>query len=75
MAKDLVCTNCGFRGKPKCFTKGSILIELVLWICLIVPGLIYSIWRHTSRYNGCPTCGAAHMIPIDSPMARKLMSS
>ena len=75
MAKELMCTNCGFKGKPKLITKGSILIELVLWICLILPGLIYSIWRHASRYKGCPSCGAANMIPLDSPIAQKLRSA
>jgi hypothetical protein len=63
---ELVCTNCGFRGKSKRVTKGSFLIELVLWLMLIVPGLIYSIWRLTSRYSACPQCGAGNMIPIDS---------
>ena len=63
MAKELICTNCGHKGEPKLITKGSILIELVLWLFLIVPGLIYSFWRHTSRYKGCPTCGAGREIP------------
>jgi len=25
-------------------TRGSILIEIVLWLCFLVPGLIYFIW-------------------------------
>ena len=70
---ELICTNCGFRGKAKRITKGSILIEIVLWIMLLVPGLIYSIWRLASRYNGCPQCGAGNMIPIDSPKGHKLV--
>jgi len=73
MAKELLCTKCGHKGKPKLFTKGSIFIEIVLWICFIIPGLIYSIWRHASRYKGCPKCNEPNMIPLDSPIAQKML--
>jgi len=74
MKKDMLCTNCGLQGKPKLKTKGSILIEIILWICFIVPGLIYSIWRHTTRYKACPSCAAQNMIPLDSPRAREMLA-
>ena len=69
----MVCPSCGTRGEPKTITRGSTLIELILWLCLIVPGLIYSIWRLTTRQKGCPACGAAGMIPVTSPMGKKLV--
>lgn len=73
MAKAMICPNCFTQGKPKLYTKGSILIELVLWLCLIVPGVIYSLWRHTSgRYWGCSHCGAGGLVPLDSPRGRQL---
>jgi len=74
MAENLLCLNCGTQGKPKLKTKGSIFIEIILWLCLIVPGLIYSIWRHTTRYKACPSCGAPNMIPLDSPRAQEILS-
>lgn len=67
-----ICKDCGYVGGGKTITKGSILIELVLWCFLIIPGLIYSIWRHTSRYEGCPKCGGQALIPLDSPIGKKL---
>jgi hypothetical protein len=73
MARELICPNCGFEGKPKRVTKGSILIELFLWIFLIIPGLVYSIWRLTSRYDACPDCTAPNMVPLDSPRGKKLL--
>lgn len=73
MAKDMVCVNCGYRGKPKTVTKGSILIEIVLWLALIVPGIIYSLWRLTTRHSACPQCAAANMVPAGSPRGRKLI--
>jgi len=75
MAKELICVNCGTQGKPKIITKGSILIEIVLWICLIVPGIIYSLWRHTSgRQPVCPSCGSPGMIPLGSPKAQAMLT-
>lgn len=66
------CTACGTEGPEKLRTKGSILIEIVLWLMFIVPGVIYSIWRHASRDRVCAACGNASLVPPDSPMARKL---
>jgi len=73
-ANELYCQNCGRISIPKKITKGSFWIELVLWLCLIVPGFIYSIWRLTSRYTGCSLCTSANMIPVDSPKARRELS-
>ena len=74
MAKEMICTSCGTKGKPKRKTKGSIFVEIILWICFIIPGVIYSIWRMTTRYKACPSCDAPNMIPVDSPMAQKIMA-
>jgi hypothetical protein len=46
--------------------------ELLLWLLLILPGMLYSLWRHTARYKGCPTCAEPRMIPLDSPAGGQL---
>jgi hypothetical protein len=69
----LICPHCGTRADPAIHTKGSTLLELFLWLCLILPGLIYSIWRVTSREQVCPTCRATGMIPVNSPRGRQLV--
>jgi len=68
-----ICTNCGFIGNRKKITKGSIPIEILLWICFLLPGLIYTVWRLTTRYFGCPECAAVDMIPVDSPKGKRLL--
>lgn len=73
MSKELICANCGFKGTPKKVTKENILIEIILWLFFIIPGLIYSIWRLTTKYKACPKCGATNMVPIDSPIGKKLL--
>ena len=72
MAK-IVCTSCGYIGYAKTVTKGSFFIELVLWLCFLIPGLIYSIWRLTTKCKACPSCNQATIIPADSPMAKKFL--
>lgn len=74
MKHDKLCLQCGTIGSTKRMMKGSILTELFLWIFFIVPGLIYTIWRHCTVYQGCRQCGSANVIPTDSPRARELGS-
>jgi hypothetical protein len=69
------CQNCGAIAKPRTRVKGSFFIELILWLCFLIPGIIYSIWRLTTKEQVCPRCGAPNMIPIDSPMARAALSA
>jgi hypothetical protein len=63
MAREFYCPNCGTVGRPKTATRGSFLMEVSLWLLLIVPGLIYSLWRLTTKTKVCPKCGAP---PYDS---------
>lgn len=60
--QQMVCERCATVAVPKTITKGAFLIELVLWCAFLVPGLVYSLWRLTTRYEGCPACGG-QMIP------------
>jgi len=65
--KIMVCRVCDYAGPVRIETPGSFLIEVVLWIFFIVPGVIYSLWRHASRREVCRNCGSRMMIPPGSP--------
>ena len=67
----LYCSACGQVSDGQRHVPGSILIELVLWLCLLVPGICYSIWRHSAARKVCPTCKNAGLIPVTSPRARQ----
>jgi hypothetical protein len=69
----MICSQCGYMGQPKLYTKGNIFLEILLWFLFLLPGLIYSIWRHMSRFKGCPKCGAPYMVPLDSPRGRQFI--
>lgn len=65
------CPACGQTGNGVRHVPGSILIELVLWLCFLVPGIIYSIWRHAASKKACHVCRTAELIPVNSPRARR----
>lgn len=70
---DVVCGSCGTRGTPKTVTKGSFLLELFLFLCFFIPGLLYAIWRSTTKHKACRTCGSPNLVPADSPIGREII--
>ena len=66
-----ICTECGTVGYPVNKTPGSFFIELILWLCFLVPGLIYSVWRLASRKKACSIC-SGKMVPLNTPMGKRL---
>lgn len=71
--KQMICQSCGTTGQPRIETKGSIAVEIILWLCLLVPGLIYSVWRLSSKHPVCPACGSTGMIGTDTPRGQQLV--
>jgi hypothetical protein len=67
-----ICPVCGYKGKTILKLKGRSSIEVFLWILFIIPGLAYSIWRHTDHTYGCPNCISDKMVPICTPIGQKL---
>ena len=73
MAKQLICSSCGHVGDTKKAVKGSLGVEIFLWLCFIIPGIIYSLWRQSTYHKACPVCGNTNLIPVDSPVGQRLM--
>lgn len=67
-----ICTTCAHRGYPITVTKGRTIIEIILWLCFLLPGLAYSLWRISTRREACPSCGNSSMIPETSPIGKKI---
>lgn len=68
-----ICTACGSRIFPVKETRGSFAMEILLWLLLIVPGLIYSLWRLTTKRLVCPKCKSDKFIPVDSPKGQAFL--
>jgi len=69
------CSHCGTVARPVTRTQGSFIMEVFLWLCFLLPGLIYSIWRLTTRATVCPGCGMPNMLPLDSPHAKAALAA
>jgi hypothetical protein len=70
---ELFCKSCGTVGKSKRHMPGSILIEIILWCCFVIPGLVYTIWRHGASKQVCKKCRSKELIPKDSPVAKQML--
>lgn len=68
----MICPSCGGRGVADTKRGGNVLIEIILWLCFIVPGLIYSIWRANAKQKICKHCGQPGVIPINTPRGIEL---
>lgn len=67
-----VCVQCCQAVAPR--LPGSGWIELILWLCYLVPGLIYSIWRRSEGAIICPYCKTPTMVPVHSPAGQAILS-
>ena len=62
----IVCPECRYVGGAEKMSKGSRRTEILLWCCLFLPGLFYTLWRSSSdgQYMGCPQCGTEEIRPL-----------
>jgi hypothetical protein len=63
------CIHCGFVGEPALNAPGMLAMEIGLWFLFVVPGVVYSIWRRSARYQHCANCGHAGLVTADSAVA------
>ena len=67
-----VCRQCAYTGKPEMFKKGTLKMEIILWCCLIIPGIIYSIWRRVGATPICPKCHYGPMMTSKSNLGYRM---
>ena len=67
-----VCRNCAYAGKSEKFREGSLKIEILLWCALIIPGIIYTLWRRAHTVNICPKCHFGPMMLSDSGLGYRM---
>ena len=71
----MYCLTCGEAAVPEQALRGNFFITFLLIWLMIIPALVYSIWRRTGPYDRCAVCGKATVIPLSSPMAQKAMKA
>lgn len=67
------CTTCHAIGYPSTAGGPSFILFVVLTFFFVVPGIIYLVWALTSRREACGKCGAATLVPLDSPAGRQIV--
>ncbi len=73
--REVICERCGTVAAAGSSTPGSLALEVSLWVFLVVPGMFYSVWRHTSRKPACAECGSPDIVSIDTPRGRRLLEA
>ena len=57
------CTGCGHEtALPK--QRGSLAVEIILWLFYLVPGLLYHYWRKGG--TTCPACNKELLVDMTS---------
>jgi hypothetical protein len=70
--KEIVCTSCGYIGKPRRVRKGR---KGSGWEWLIFPlNLVFVMWRMLERKSVCYVCGAdgSDIHDTSRPVGRRL---
>ena len=67
-----ICVQCGSIRKAKGPKGATRVLEIVLWLLLIVPGLIFTICRKLISGRKCRYCGG-QLVPTQSVKGRVVM--
>lgn len=70
MSSECLCLACGTLAKPRVRNRGSSAIEIILWLCFLLPGFFYTLWRMGRKDRYCRVCNSPNPIPASSPVAR-----
>jgi len=70
---DVICGNCHTHEDPKIVYRGSIFIEVALYLFLCFPGVAYTLWRRATRRYLCRMCDSSDLVLITSERGVKLL--
>lgn len=68
----MICKQCGTAYRGEHVLPGSGWIEFILYFAYVFPGIIYSIWRRSTRRPTCAACGSRDMVGVQTPIGQKL---
>ena len=71
-ARTHICARCLTVTGGRSVLPGSGWITFLLAWLLLVPALIYMIWRRSARRYVCPRCGSEELVPVDTPRGREM---
>ena len=72
LTKKYICMECSCQREPIWVKRGWLIIEIVMWLLYIIPGVIYSIWRRVRKQQVCPKCLSPGMVLTTSSRVMKV---
>ena len=72
LTKKYVCMECCCQRDPIWVKRGWLIIEIVMWLLYVLPGVIYSIWRRVRKQQVCPNCLNPTMVLTTSSRVMKV---
>jgi len=70
--KTHICPNCRSIVNPVRVTPGSTFLEVLLWLCFLLPGILYTAYCQANKRRVCPVCGAQNPVPLTTPAGQAL---
>jgi hypothetical protein len=67
-----ICSNCGSLNSDTTKEDGSTLITIILLICYIIPGIIYFLWRGSTKRIICKNCKNSTIIDAKTPLGKEM---
>jgi hypothetical protein len=67
-----ICRQCHFIGHGVVVTKGTRLMESIMWSVFLIPGPFYSLWRHVTQHLVCHKCKSPDLVSLESPEGQVL---
>ena len=76
----VVCLDCqsvakSGKWKPEPFHLVRFAGVLFLYLCYVIPGVLYTLWRIHTRPRVCRACESPRIVPEGSPRARQLATA
>ena len=59
------CLTCGYVGRKKQYSKGNLIILILLIIVFFPLAILYILWDSFSSYQGCPRCSSRTMVKLN----------
>ena len=56
-----LCLNCRSEIEAEYVWEGSLLVAVILTLMLVLPGLVYLMWRRLQTFPVCPVCGSRRL--------------
>lgn len=70
----MICRSCGTLHGGHTSLPGNAALEGAGVVFVWPLGLLYSLWRRTSRRPACAACGSRDLVPLESPVGRALLA-